>query len=135
MQEKLRVLIVDDSEIVSERIKRLLVESHYIHVIGEAMNSRSAMYLLHHKLPDAVLLDIRVNEERGAGLLSFLKRINIKVIVLSNCTEPYYRKLCMKSGADYFFDKSTEFEKIPEVLNAIFNSGIKEINMNENPNY
>jgi len=42
-----------------------------------------------------------------------------KVIVLTNYPYREYRKKCMELGADFFFDKATEFDKIPEVLERL----------------
>ena len=41
--------------------------------------------------------------------------------MLTNYPYPQYRKKCMNGGADYFFDKSTEFNKITEVLKPLMN--------------
>jgi DNA-binding NarL/FixJ family response regulator len=38
------------------------------------------------------------------------------VIMLTNYPYPQYRKKCADAGADFFFDKSTEFDKIAEVF-------------------
>lgn len=70
--------------------------------------------------PDIVILDINMPGKNGLDLLLEIKlMINPSiVIIMSNDADSYYRNLCKKMGADYFFDKSTEFHKIPEVLNG-----------------
>ena len=40
-------------------------------------------------------------------------------VVLTNYPYPHYRKKCLEAGAKYFLDKSTEFSKIPEILEKI----------------
>jgi DNA-binding NarL/FixJ family response regulator len=46
------------------------------------------------------------------------------VIILTNYPHSQYRKKCMDAGADFFFDKSGEFEKIVEVVSGISEGGI-----------
>jgi len=41
------------------------------------------------------------------------------IIILTNYPYPQYRKKCMGAGANYFFDKSTEFNKIIEVIKKL----------------
>ena len=48
-----------------------------------------------------------------------LIRPSCVVIIFTNYPYPQYRKKCMEAGADFFFDKSMEFEKIPEVLGQL----------------
>jgi len=41
------------------------------------------------------------------------------VIVFTNYPYPQYRRKCIDAGADFFFDKSTEFDKVTEVLKQL----------------
>jgi len=54
----------------------------------------------------------------GISVLEEVKRRDDSptVIMLTNYPYPQYRKKCMDAGADYFFDKSSEFHKVTEVL-------------------
>jgi DNA-binding NarL/FixJ family response regulator len=126
-KEKLNVLIVDDSKIITTRIRNMLAGIKNINVIGEAMNYIEAMDIIRHHAPDVVLLDINLPGKSGVDILKEVKQTykNIKVIMLTNHSEPLYRTLCKKAGSDYFFDKSAEFEKVPEVLISLFNARTK----------
>jgi DNA-binding NarL/FixJ family response regulator len=57
----------------------------------------------------------------GIDVLSKIKkdRSAPMVIVLTNYPYPQYRKKCMDCGADFFFDKSTEFGKVIEVIESM----------------
>jgi len=68
-----------------------------------------------------VILDIRMPGGSGIDVLEDIKKINAApiVIILTNYPYPQYRKKCMAAGADYFFDKSSEFEKVTEVLKKL----------------
>jgi DNA-binding NarL/FixJ family response regulator len=80
--------------------------------VVEAINSIQGLR------PDVAILDIRMPGGNGIGVLKAIreKNINTKVIMLTSYPYPKYRKKCMEVGADFFFDKSTEFKKICEVL-------------------
>lgn len=63
-----------------------------------------------------VILDIWMPEESGIEVLQNIKlreRVPI-VIILTNYSYPQYRKRCLELGADYFFDKSTELDRMIE---------------------
>ena len=115
---KLKVLIVENSPVVAGRIVNVLNEIEDIMIVGEAMNSKEAIIITQIMSPDVILLDISIPGKSGIHVLKEIKELNpeTKVIVLTNYSESYYRNICMDLGADYFFDKSTEFEKVPDVL-------------------
>jgi DNA-binding response OmpR family regulator len=43
----------------------------------------------------------------------------MKIIMLTNLTDNRYRIMSRDAGADYFFDKSNDFDKIPDTLNQL----------------
>jgi len=121
MSHKLNVLIVEDSLIVAERIKEMLNELNEVSRIDEAIDSKEAMSMFDVEVPDVVLLDIDLPGKSGIEILREIKQkyFSTCVIMLTNHTERYIRELCQESGADYFFDKSTEFEKVSGALSLL----------------
>ncbi len=120
----LNVLIVDDSLLIGARVKDLLSDTAGISVIGPARSANEAMLFIEQHTTDVILLDICMPGESG---VDFLKRIKlsyppITVIMLSNFCDDHYRKICKEYGADHFFDKSTEVDKVPEVLKDLLKS-------------
>lgn len=116
-----RVYIVDDSEVVIERLKTILSEVKEIEVIGHANNPFDAIHGIRTLQPDAVILDLQMPGGSGIGVLLSIKKDHSVpiVLVLTNYPYPQYREKCMEAGADFFFDKSSEFEKIPEVFKEL----------------
>jgi DNA-binding NarL/FixJ family response regulator len=112
------VVIVDDSEIIRKQLRELLGDYPDIHVVADTDDIAEALVFAHTKNPDFFILDIRMPKGNGFALLKYLKNQNRawKVIVLTNFADDCYRSKAEALGADYFFDKSTEFEKIIEVL-------------------
>ena len=114
----MKVLIVDDSAVIRERLVTMLSEIKDVEITGQAQSPREAMEVMEKQKPDAVILDIRIHGGSGIDVLRDIKRNKQfpMVIMLSNYPYSQYRKRCKALGADFFFDKSTEFEKVAEVL-------------------
>jgi len=55
---------------------------------------------------------------RGINVLRKIKKQSPETVVVILTNYPYaaYRKHCTELGADFFFDKSTEFEKIKSIF-------------------
>jgi DNA-binding NarL/FixJ family response regulator len=117
----MKIFIADDSAVVRERLKEMLSEIPEVKIIGQAEDGLQATNLIEELNPDVVVLDIRMPRGNGIDVLEKIKKNNpaLIVIMLTNYPYPQYRKKCMKAGADYFFDKSSEFEKVTEVLEKL----------------
>ncbi len=122
---RIKVVTVDDSPIITQRIKSILSEMDNIEFLGSASNAVSAMSLIQRQTPNVVILDINLDENNsqfnGIDLLIALRNRypQMKIIMLTNLSAPQYRMRCIAFGANYFFDKSNDFYKLPEVLNEI----------------
>src|SRR5262249_1455499 len=116
--KKLVVLIVDDSLLIIERLIELLNDMENVQIVIYADNYKEGLNLLKGIKPDIVLLDINLPDKSGIELLKdihFLQQ-QPKVIMITNQATDYYKKVCAALGADYFFDKSNDFEQIPETI-------------------
>ncbi len=114
----MKVLVVDDSDIVRERISEMLSGINNLEVVGTAANSIDALYLVNKLKPDVVTLDIRIPGESGIEVLKKIKssQPSTIVMVLTNFPIEQYKNKCYELGGDYFFSKSDEFEKVEEVI-------------------
>lgn len=120
----MRVLVVDDSSLLRERLIASLAEFKDIQVIAEAENLAEANEFLKHHAPDVIFLDIRLPDGVSIELIREIKESlpNTKVIVLTNYPYPQYKTQCMKNGSDYFLEKKKDFEKIPEIMKKVLMS-------------
>jgi DNA-binding NarL/FixJ family response regulator len=120
----MKVFIADDSPIFRERLHSMLSEVAGITVIGEAGNVPEAIQSIHALQPDAVILDIRMPGGSGLDVLKHIKEFSSipVVIMLTNYSDPLYRKTCMALGAEYFFDKSSEFKEARKVCEQLAHS-------------
>jgi DNA-binding NarL/FixJ family response regulator len=116
-----KVLLVDDSSIVRERLKAMLSEVPKVETISQAKDQLEAVELLKKLNPEVIVLDIQMPGASGIDLLrkSTRRKQAPLAIVLTNLSDPQYRRKCMDAGADFFFDKSTEFDKVAEVLRQL----------------
>ena len=114
----MKIFIVDDSEILRERIKELVSDIDGVDVIGEAEDVPSATASIIYHNPDVVILDIKIPGGSGIDVLKAIKQHNkkIKVLVLTNYPYIQYEKKCREEGAAHFFDKVTQFEDMLEVI-------------------
>lgn len=124
----MKVFIADDSSIVCERLSSMLSDLQGMEVVGCTANAIEAARRIRELKPDAVILDIRMLGGNGIDVLSTIKKEKGSplVIILTNYPYPQYREKCERLGADFFFDKSADFEKVFQVLEKLikpFNRG------------
>lgn len=114
----MRIFIADDSEILRVRLVDMLSEIEGIEIIGQAQDSLDAIESIEKLNPHVVILDIRMPQKNGIKVLEAIKKNNQppKVIIFTNYPYPQYRKRYMDAGADFFFNKSTEFEKLIDTV-------------------
>jgi DNA-binding NarL/FixJ family response regulator len=117
----MNVLIVDDAPIIILKISELLDEANIISNISSCNSYAEAIHILPSAKPDVVILDIHLRDKSGMDLLPFIKTNYPKVLVImcTNQEGEYYRNQCRKLGADYFVDKSKDFDIIPELIASL----------------
>jgi DNA-binding NarL/FixJ family response regulator len=120
-QKIMKVLIVDDSAILRYRLKDILSAIQEIEIVGEAQDVKEAIEFTKKLKPDVVILDIRMPKGTGFNVLKYIKKEHPDtiVIMLTNYPYPQYSKKCMDLGADFFFDKFNEFDRLIDVLEKI----------------
>ncbi|MFC1937495.1 response regulator transcription factor [Chloroflexota bacterium] len=115
------MLIVDDSALIRDRLKDMLSELVEVEIAGEARDKSEAVDLTRKLNPDVVILDIRLLRGNGIEVLQEIKAGEPSpiILMLTNYPYPQYHVKCMAAGANFFFDKATEFVKVPEVLKQL----------------
>jgi DNA-binding NarL/FixJ family response regulator len=120
----MKVFLVDDSVIVLEKLAAMVSSIEGVEIAGQALNVHDAIQSIVKLKPDVVILDIKLTG--GGNGMDVLKRIKKEipppiVIMLTNYPYPQYREKCQALGAEYFFDKVTEIEKVGESLAQLMN--------------
>ena len=117
-RSKMRVFIVDDSKAFVERLADLLDEVPGVELAGRANDVPGAIHSILKTNPDAIILDLQMPGGSGLEVLRTVRQSHSSLWVLVCTNYPYsqYREECLAAGANYFLDKSAEFEKIPDIL-------------------
>ncbi|HTQ28121.1 MAG TPA: response regulator [Puia sp.] len=117
---EIAVLIVDDSQILHERLSEILSGLDHVGDCFYAKNFVEAQGLLNEVHADVAILDINLPGQSGIELLRYIKQHHnrITTIMLSNQASAYYKRKCKSLGADYFVDKSIEFEQISIIIRS-----------------
>lgn len=117
----MKILIVDDSKIVCNGLQQMLTSIPGVEIVGQAHTGKDAIISISESKPDVVILDIRLPDLSGIDVLADIRAKNLStlVIMLTNYPYPQYRKKCEELGADYFFDKVSEFDEIPVLIEEL----------------
>lgn len=120
----LRVLLVEDSPLLSERLLELLADIPGVVTLPAVATEAGAIAAIADMVPDVVVLDLRLKEGTGFGVLRVLKLLKNApvVIVLTNYALPQYRIQAEAFGVPYFLDKARDFDQLPAVLTKIMTS-------------
>lgn len=123
LQEKIRVLIVDDITETRDSIRRMLQFDGNLEVIGAARAGTEAIQLAQQTKPDVVLMDINMPDMDGITATQEIKKKVpfIQVVILSVQSDPSYMRKAMLAGARDFLTKPP---MIDELTDAVRRAGI-----------
>lgn len=109
--------MVDDSDAIRSRLVARLRELPGADV-HEATRAEQALAFCRTMRVDAVLLDLHMPGKWGLAIVASLKALNPSpvVVVMTGHPTEHHRRSSLSAGADYFFDKSHEFERAIEML-------------------
>jgi len=118
--QPIRVFLVEDSPALREHLTEALSSLESVDVAGHAETETAAIASLKAECFDAVVLDLQLKEGNGFNVLKAMRAhpdtARIAVLILTNHATPQYRTRCIALGADYFFDKSREYDLLCETL-------------------
>ena len=117
----MKVFLVEDSPLIDERLTELLSAIEGVVLVGHAEDAGKAIDSIYRLQPDVVVLDVHLREGDGLQVLRITKRDQISpiFIVLTAFPYPHIREQCLAAGADYFFDKTSEFDHVTELIRQI----------------
>jgi DNA-binding NarL/FixJ family response regulator len=117
-----RVVLVEDSPLLRERLAEALVVPGRIEIVAQVDGEAAALDRLRAIQWDAVVLDLQLRQGTGIGLLRALQTIRPAggvVIVLTNYAIPRLRERSLALGADHFFEKARDFNRVRDVLEGL----------------
>lgn len=117
---ELTIYIVEDSPPVRERLIEAVNDIPNARIVGEAETIDQALEGMRSARPRVLILDVQLRGGSGIRLLKQMRAGGVSrpelVIVITNYPTDDYRKASQDCGADHFFDKASEFDKVHEVL-------------------
>jgi len=120
MTEKVRLLVVDDHEVVRYGLKLLLQTYDHLEVVGEAQTLEEAMVLTDRFRPHIVIMDVMLKNECGIeGCREIMKRYpGTKVIILTSFDREELFWKAIKAGVQGFVLKDTGNEELIKAIDA-----------------
>jgi DNA-binding NarL/FixJ family response regulator len=117
----IKIVIVDDQEIVREGLKMILSLNEELEVIGEASNGQELLKLVETKMPEVVLMDIRMPIINGIETTKLMKEKypGVKVIILTTFNEDEYIFEGLKNGADSYILKDSGSKEIFAAIKSV----------------
>jgi DNA-binding NarL/FixJ family response regulator len=117
----MKILIADDLPATHTYLKDLLRDVAGINLLGVAQDAKEATDLALSWEPDVLILDIHMRGGRGIDVVQAVKAAKpASVVIISTImSSADIREAVLKRGADLFFDKSIDLEKVAGVLRAM----------------
>ena len=122
-ERPLRVYLVEDAVSFRERLADFLEEPGEIEMVGFADSEDVAVRYLRSEHPDVVIVDLHLKSGNGIGVIVAARELRPQppptIVVLTNYAFPEFELACRARGANYFFDKSTQFGAVKALLGSL----------------
>jgi len=119
----IKLAIADDHKIFRDGIRMALKDKEYLKILWEAEDGRDLMHKLKIKLPDVILMDIRMPEIDGINAISMIRKEYevLKIIVLTMYDDQEMITKMMEMGANAYLTKTTDPEEIYQAILTCMN--------------
>jgi len=121
----IKVLVVDDHELLRVAIKKLLSEVADMDVVGEAASGEHAIRIARELNPDVVLMDVKMP---GIGGLETTRRLlrhepGMHVIAVTSCVEEPFPSRLLQAGAHGYLTKGCDFDEMVTAIRKVYGGG------------
>jgi len=116
-----RVLLIEDSAVLTRRLIDLLSEPGRIEVAAQATTQTEAVSRLQETAFDVLVVDIELAEGNGVAVIRHARQLyppdaQPLIVVLTNYASDFVRDHCFAAGADYFLDKMRDISLLKAVV-------------------
>ncbi len=120
----MRILLADDSILILERLSEMLTINKQIEIVGTCQNGNETLEAIRNLKPDLAIIDLKMPGLTGLQVLSEIRKEDksLQFILLTLHTSDSYRRMAMEAGANFFFSKLDDFERVEKVVNEMMNS-------------
>ena len=121
--EPIKVAIADDHKIFRDGIRMALSGKEFLKIIWEAEDGRDLMHKIKIKMPNVLLMDIRMPEIDGINAISLLRKEyeELKIIVLTMYDDQEMISKMMEMGANAYLTKTTDPDEIYQAILTCMN--------------
>ena len=121
MADRIRVLVVDDHQVVRQGLRSFLDLQHDIEVVGEAADGASGVAAAEELHPDVVLLDLRMPGSDGVAALNGLRerRNAARVLVVTSFTDPATVLPAVRAGAAGYVYKDVDPQALAAAIRSV----------------
>ena len=118
----IKILIVDDHDLVRHGIKKLLEDVKGVKVIGEAVSGEQALDEVKVQQPDVVLMDVKMPGIGGMEATSKLVRLfpDIKILAVTSCDEEPFPSRLLQAGAVGYLTKGAGVDEMVRAIRSVF---------------
>jgi len=122
MDVRIRLVIVDDHEMMRETWKMILQRHPHIEVIAECASGQEAIECAESQQPDIMLMDINMSPVNGFEATRKIARAHpeIKIIGLSINNQPTYARNMIQLGAKGYVTKNSSAEEMLEAISSVY---------------
>ncbi len=122
-ERTIRVALADDHKIFRDGIKMALKDRDYIKILWEAEDGKDMMHKLKIKLPDVLLMDIRMPEIDGVNAIKLIRKEyeDLKIIILSMYDDKEIITKMMEMGSNAFLTKTSDPDEIYQAILSVMN--------------
>jgi two-component system OmpR family response regulator len=116
-----RVLLIEDSVVLTRRLIDLLSEPGRVEVAAQAATQSEAVSRLQEGMFDVLVVDIELAEGNGVAVIRHARQLyppdaQPLIVVLTNYASDFVRDHCFAAGADYFLDKMRDIALLKGVV-------------------
>ena len=124
-QQKLRIMIADDQELIRESLSIILSQNADMEVTGLAENGAELLSLIKKAPPDIVLMDIRMPELDGVAATRAIKEQwpQIRIIILTTFDDDEYVFNALKYGASGYLLKGVSVAELSNAIRTVAHGG------------
>jgi two-component system invasion response regulator UvrY len=118
----IKVIIVDDHDLIRAGIRHMLTDAPGIKVVGETNNGEDVLKLVRELSPDLVLMDIRMP---GIGGLEATRKIlrfspDTKILIITACKDDMHPSRLLQLGAAGYLTKDASMEEMVKAVRSVY---------------
>jgi CheY-like chemotaxis protein len=116
-----RILLIEDSDVLSRRLVDLLSEPGRLAVAAQAATQSEALTRLKEAMFDVLVVDIELAEGNGVAVIRHARQLYAPetqplIVVLTNYASDFVRDHCFAAGADFFLDKMRDISMLKGIV-------------------